>query len=49
MENQNNNLSKWERIIIETDEENPTVIASIKDDYIYVKEGYTVRCTPSND
>lgn len=43
------NLSKWKKIVVETDEDTPTTIAVITDDSIWVGSGYRVRCTPSDN
>lgn len=36
----------WTRIIVETDEENPTPIATITEDNIEMADGYRVRERP---
>ena len=39
----------WTRIIVETDEENPTPIATITEDNIEMADGYRVRERPDYD
>ena len=39
----------YDRIIIETDEENPVIIATITDDDIELADGYRVRLRPIYD
>ena len=39
----------WTRIIVETDEENPTPIATITEDNIEIADGYRVRERPDYD
>ena len=39
-------IRDWTRIIIETDEENPTPIATITEDNIEMADGYRVRERP---
>lgn len=39
----------WTRIIVETDEENPTPIATITEDSIEMADGYRVRERPDYD
>ena len=36
----------WTRIVVETDEENPTPIATITEDNIEMADGYRVRERP---
>ena len=36
----------WTRIVVETDEENPTPIATITEDNIEMADGYRVRLRP---
>lgn len=42
-------LSKITKVVIETDEENPRVIAELTADDVYMAEGYRVRMTPNYD
>lgn len=49
----NKTLSEWSELIVETDEEKPKVITTIKpmgscEDPIEVADGYVVRMTPSH-
>ena len=39
----------WTRIVVETDEENPTPIATITEDNIEMADGYRVRERPDYD
>lgn len=39
----------WTRIIVETDEENPTPIATITEDSVEMADGYRVRERPDYD
>lgn len=39
----------YTKIIVETDEENPVIIAMIDADNVEVIEGYRVRLTPAYD
>lgn len=39
-------LGQYTKVVVETDEENPTTIAIITDGAVDVAEGYRVRLTP---
>ena len=39
-------LSKYAKVVVEVNEENPTPIATITDDAVEVAEGYRVQFTP---
>lgn len=41
-----NTLKDYTKIVVETDEENPTTIATVTSDDISVADGYRVRLTP---
>lgn len=40
---------QFSKIVIETDEENPVVVATIDKDVAEVKSGYRIRMTPTYD
>lgn len=42
-------LKDYTKIVVETDEKNPTTIATITQDEIIVVKGYRVRLTPKYD
>lgn len=42
-------LGDYTKIVIETDEKNPTAIATITNDGVDVADGYRVRLTPKYD
>ncbi len=42
-------LEDYTRVIIETEEENPTTIAVITSEEVEVADGYRVRLTPKYD
>lgn len=42
-------LSDYTKIVVETDEKNPTAIATITQDKVDVAEGFRVRLTPKYD
>lgn len=42
-------LSEYTKIVVETDEKNPKVIATVKNSEISVADGYRVRLTPKYD
>lgn len=42
-------LGDYTRVVIETDEKNPTAIATITNDGVDVADGYRVRLTPKYD
>lgn len=44
-----NTLDDYTKIIIETDEENPTTIAIVTSEDVTVADGYRVRLTPNYD
>lgn len=44
-----NTLDDYTKIIIETDEENPTTIATVTSEDVTVADGYRVRLTPNYD
>lgn len=46
MEGKNNTLKDYTKIIVETDETNPIIIAEITVDDIKPANGYRVRLTP---
>lgn len=46
---ENNNLKDYTKVVVETDEENPTTIAMITSEDVLVADGYRVRLTPEYD
>ena len=42
-----NSLKEYTKIVIETDEENPVIIATVTSDNTEVVDGYRVRITPT--
>lgn len=42
-------LGDYTKVVVETDEKNPTTIATITNDGLDVAEGYRVRLTPKYD
>ena len=42
-------LKDYTKIVVETDEENPTTIAEITVEAVNVEDGYRVRLTPKYD
>lgn len=45
----NTNLKDYTKIVVETDEENPTTIATVTGEDVFVADGYRVRLTPKYD
>lgn len=46
---EDNNLKEYTKIVVETDEENPTTIATVTSEDVSVADGYRVRLTPECD
>lgn len=44
-----NSLKEYTKIVVETDEENPTTIATVTSEDVLVADGYRVRLTPEYD
>lgn len=42
-------LSEYTKIVVETDEKNPTTIATVTSEDVTVVDGYRVRLTPTYD
>lgn len=46
---ESNNLKDYTKVVVETDEENPTTIATVTSEDVVVADGYMVRLTPEYD
>ena len=46
---ESNNLKDYTKVVVETDEENPTTIATLTSEDVVVADGYRVRLTPEYD
>lgn len=49
IEGNNEPMSDWQRITIETDEKNPKIVAQVTSNNFEIANGYRVRLTPVYD